>query len=94
MPEQVGLCDLYNETILHWENIGITNFLYIQPSTFVSTCNVKIRKGSYKLRQYAPFDYCGIPANTESIYPFIREAVGNRIFPEDMIVRWCFKNEK
>lgn len=93
-PAKMGICELYNSTINYWESTGIENFIYIQPSIFLSSGNLKTRNGSYKLQEYCPTDYCLIRAGTQSNEEFIRNLMSNIIFKEDMVVRWCFKNEE
>lgn len=93
-PDKIGICALYDTTISYWESLGFRNFMYIQPYIFMSRGNNDTRKGSPKLQEYKPHNYSVIPAHARSEHAFINKVVGNRVFPEDMIVRWCFKDEE
>lgn len=93
-PKTNGICALHDATISYWESRGITSYIYAQPYSFMIYSNSKIREGSPKLQEYTSTEYQIVPANTQSEYAFIRKIMKNKVFPEDMIVRWCFKNEK
>lgn len=90
-PVKVGICELYNTTITHWESKGYTNFFYVQPDIFLKSGNTRTREGSVKLQEYIPHTYITVAANTESEYPLIRGIMGPGTFGENMCVRWCFK---
>jgi hypothetical protein len=90
-PKKVGICALYDSTINYWESKELKNFLYVQPSIFLSAGNSMTRSGSTKLQEYVPYNYCLIKANTTSSFPLIRKIMVDNTFEEDMIARWCFK---
>lgn len=91
-PVKVGICALYDSTIEYWESRGLTNFLYIQPEIFMSSGNSMTRKGSPKLQEYVPHNYYTVKAGEECKYGFLKNLLGNVVFEENMIARWCFKS--
>lgn len=93
-PIKNGISSLYDSSIEYWEQQNIFNFIYVQPRIFLSSGNKLTRQGSKKLQTYTPHHYLTVPAGQSSEYLLIKVLMNDRTFDEDMIVKWCFKNEE